>query len=107
MNQSGFATNLVKQFCHDKWEPTPDATPYRSGIPIDSTAPSKDADDSPAQIGRTEAYQSLVGSIGWLAGTTCPDITPVHSFLASYSSKPSPGHMKASPLRPSLHSLYP
>ncbi len=50
MNQSGFATNLVKQFCCDKWEPIPDATPYRSGVPIDSIAPSKDADDSPAQI---------------------------------------------------------
>ncbi len=30
MNQSGFATNLVKQFCRDEWELTPDATPYRS-----------------------------------------------------------------------------
>jgi hypothetical protein len=94
MNQSDFATNLVKQFCRDEWEPTPDATPYRSGVPIDSIAPSKDADDSPAQR-RTETYQSLVGSIGWLAGATRPDIAPVHSFLASYSSKPSPGHMKA------------
>ena len=27
MNQSGFAVNLVKQFCRDEWEPTPDATP--------------------------------------------------------------------------------
>ncbi len=70
-------------------------TPYRSGVPIDSIAPSKDADDSPAQIRRAEAYQSLVGSIGWLAGATRPDIAPVHSFLASYSSKPSPGHTKA------------
>ena len=42
-----------------------------------------------------EAYQSLVGSIGWLAGVTRPDIAPVHSFLTSYNSKPSTGHMKA------------
>ncbi len=95
MNQSGFANNLVKQFCRDGWEPTPDAPPYRSGVPIDSIAPFKDADDPPAQIWRTEAYQSLVGSIGWLTGATRPDIAPVHSFLASYSNKPSPGHMKA------------
>ena len=95
MNQSGFAANLVEQFCRDKWEPTPDATSYRSGVPIDSIAPSKVADDSPAQIRRTESYHSLVGSIGWLAGATCPDIAPVHSFLASYSSKPSTGHTKA------------
>jgi hypothetical protein len=95
MNQSGFAANLVKQFCRDKWEPTPDATPYRSGVPIDSIAPSTDDDGSPAQIRLAEAFQSLVSSIGWLAGATRPDIAPVHSFLSSYSSKPSLGHMKA------------
>jgi hypothetical protein len=50
MNQSGFAANLVEQFCRDEWEPTPDATPYRSGVPIDSIAPSTDNDGSPAQI---------------------------------------------------------
>jgi hypothetical protein len=37
----------------------------------------------------------LVGSIGWLAGTTCPDLSAVHSFLSSYSNKPATGHMKA------------
>jgi hypothetical protein len=39
--------------------------------------------------------RSLVGSIGRLAGATCPDIAPVYSFLSSYSIKPAPGHMKA------------
>jgi hypothetical protein len=28
MNQSGFAANLVKQFCRDKWDHTPDTRPY-------------------------------------------------------------------------------
>jgi hypothetical protein len=42
-----------------------------------------------------EAYQSLVGSIGWLAGATRPNIAPVHSFLLSYCSKPATGHMCA------------
>jgi hypothetical protein len=50
MNQSGFAANLVKQFCRDEWDHTPDATPYQSGVPINSIAPSKDADDSPTQL---------------------------------------------------------
>jgi hypothetical protein len=49
----------------------------------------------PAQLQRTDAYQSLVGSIGWLAGATPPDIASFHSFLSSYSNKPAPGHMKA------------
>ena len=47
MNQSGFASNLVEQFCLDEWDPTPDATPYRSGVPIDSIVPTLDTDDSP------------------------------------------------------------
>jgi hypothetical protein len=71
------------------------ATPYWSGVPINSIAPLMDKDDSPAQLRQKEAYQSLVGSIGWLASTTCPDISAVHSFLSSYSNKPSAGHMKA------------
>jgi hypothetical protein len=28
MNQLGFAANLVKRFCHDKWDHTPDSMPY-------------------------------------------------------------------------------
>jgi hypothetical protein len=95
MNQLGFAANPVERFCRGEWEHTPDATPYQSGIPIDSIAPSTDTNDSPAQLRRTEAYQSLIGSIGWLASATRPDIAPVHSFLSSYSTKPAPTHMKA------------
>ena len=70
LNQSGFATNLVENFALQAQTETPTATPYRSGVPIDSIAPSTDADDSPAQIRRKEAFQSLVGSIGWLSSTT-------------------------------------
>ncbi len=64
LNQTSFADNLVEQFCRDAWEPTPTATPYWSGVPIDSIAASSDDDDSPSQLRRTEAYQSLIGSIG-------------------------------------------
>ncbi len=95
MNQTGFAANLVEQFYCDSQEPTPTATPYRLGIPIDSTASSSDKDDSPSQLCWTDAYQSLIGSIGWLATATHLDLAPVHSFLSSYNSKPSSGHMKA------------
>ncbi len=42
-----------------------------------------------------ETYQSLIGSIGWLAMATRPDLALVHSFLSSYNSKPSLGHMHA------------
>jgi hypothetical protein len=86
MNQSGFAANLVEQFFRDKWNPTPDATPYRSGVPNDLIAPSSDVDDLPAQIWRTEAYQSLIGSIGWLAGATCPNIPPLFTLSSHHTA---------------------
>ncbi len=50
LNQTGFAANLVKLFCRDSWDPTPTATPYQSGVPINSITPSPDADDSPFQL---------------------------------------------------------
>jgi hypothetical protein len=95
LNQSGFAANLVESFFQDSRNVTPTATPYRSGVSIDSIAPSTDDDDSSAQLWRTAAYQSLIGSIGWLSNSTRPDLSAIHSFLASYSNKPSVGHMKA------------
>jgi hypothetical protein len=102
MNQSGFAANLVKQFCYDRCDPTPDATPYLSGVPINSIVPSSDVDDSPAQLRRTEAYyQSLIGSIGWLAGATHPDIAPVHSFLLLSSTS----QLQVTCMRPSMLSI--
>ena len=95
LNQAGFAAYLVERFNLHHKSPTPTATPYRSGIPIDSIAAAESTDNSPAQARRKEAYQSLVGSIGWLANNTRPDVAPVHSFLSSYSASPAPGHMKA------------
>jgi hypothetical protein len=95
LNQSGFASTLIKSFFCKSHNPTPTATPYCAGIPVDSIIPSQDNDSSHAQIWRKEAYQSLVGSIGWLCSSTCPDLLAVHSFLSSYSNKPSVGHMKA------------
>jgi hypothetical protein len=95
LNQSGFASNLVESFFRDSRDPTPTATPYCSGIPIDAIAPSTEEDNSPALKQCKEAYQSLIGSIGWLSSTTCPDLAAVHSFLSLYDNKPSTGHLKA------------
>ncbi len=50
LNQSGFATNLVKSFACQAHNETLMDTPYQSGIPIDSIGLSVNADDSPAQI---------------------------------------------------------
>lgn len=88
LNQTGFASNLVDSFSLQDRNQTPTAIPYRSGVLIYSIVESTKDKDS-------EAYQSLVGSLGWLAYSTRPDsITMAHSFLAAYSNKPSTGHMK-------------
>jgi hypothetical protein len=63
LNQSGFASNLVKSFFCDSWDPTPMAMPYQSDIPIDAIAPSTEEDNSPALKQRKEAYQSLMGRL--------------------------------------------
>jgi hypothetical protein len=94
LNQSGFASNLVESFFCKTREASQLATPYRSSIPVDSITPSTEEANSPAQTCRTQAYQSLIGSIGWFAMTTCPDLTAIHSFLSSYSAKSAVGHMK-------------
>jgi hypothetical protein len=95
LNQSGFAANLVESFFRESCNPTPTATPYCSGIPIDVIAPSTNDDVSPAQIQCTEAYQSLIRSVGWLAMLTRHELIAAHSFLSSYSHKPAMGRMKA------------
>jgi hypothetical protein len=48
LNQSGFASNLVESFSLSNRCQTPTATPYLSGVPIDSVASSYEDDDSPA-----------------------------------------------------------
>jgi hypothetical protein len=95
LNQSGFASNLVKNLFWELCNPIPTAKPYCLGISINSIAPSTDDNNLPAQICFKEAYQSLIGSIGWLAMTTCLNLSAIHSFLSSYSNKPMVSHMKA------------
>jgi hypothetical protein len=95
LNQSCFATNLIKRFARQDGNKTPTAAPYQSGIPINSITHFLDTDDSPAQLRCKEAYQSLIGSISWLSSTTCPNLAAAHSFLSSYTSKSAVGHMKA------------
>ena len=95
LNQAGFSRNLVERFNLQDMNINSHSTPYRSGQPIDSIKQGDPDDTSPAQENRTHAYQSLVGSIGLLTQMTRPDLACVHSFLASYTKCPSPGHMKS------------
>jgi hypothetical protein len=85
LNQTGFASNLVERFSMQDQHQLPTATPYQLGIPINSVSPSLEEDNASALKKREKAYQSLIGSIGWLAHTTHPDLTTVHSFLSLYT----------------------
>ena len=62
-------------------------------MPIDSIPPPDPNDpDGPR---RKKVYQSIVGSINWLACCTRPDIAPCLTFLASYLQAPSHQHYKS------------
>jgi len=68
-------------------------TPYRNGQSIDSipTMPMSESDRNSLRL----QFQSLVGSLNWLAHTTRPDISTVVSLLAQHQSLPSLGHLQA------------
>lgn len=96
LSQVAFAQNLVERYRQNNINPNPRATPYRSGLPIDSiqgTTPDKMTD--PSFIRLREQYQSIVGSLNWLATNSRPDLAPVTSFLAAYNHNPSAEHLDA------------
>ena len=59
----------------------PHMTPYSSGCHIDSI-PDPEPED-PDLPKRKATYQSICGSMNWLAISTCPGFTTVLSFLAA------------------------
>jgi hypothetical protein len=89
LSQTGFAANLVKENNIHHCSITHDATPFRSGLPIDAIAESDENKECPMFIERKQKYQSIVGSIKWLVQNTQPDLSPSHSFLSAYCNKPS------------------
>ena len=102
LNQTGFATNLAEQFCRDSWDATLTATPFLivPGFLLTLLLLQPMMMILPHNfVGRR--HIRLIGSIGWLATVTRPDLAPVHSFLLSFNYKPSSGHMSAA-----LHVLH-
>jgi hypothetical protein len=72
---------------------TPADTPCRSGHTIYNIP--KTTIDTLKQDIIAAKYQSLLGSLLWLAYTPHPDICIVISLLAHYNKQPSPGHYDA------------
>eukprot|EP00804_Cyclotella_cryptica_P016077 CCRYP_004202-RA/>CCRYP_004202-RA protein AED:0.18 eAED:-0.12 QI:0/0/0/1/0.5/0.33/3/0/1917 len=93
LSQTAFTEYMAHRFAVDNMTPVPNMTPYRSGLPIDAIPPPNPKD--PDLKRRTKCYQSMVGCINWLATCTRPDVSPVLTFLASYSTNPAHQHYKA------------
>jgi hypothetical protein len=93
LTQQSFAETLIESVGFTTVGQSFFLSPYRSGCPIDSviheTMSSSDRDKLRL------AYQSLVGSLNWLAHTTRPDLATVVSLLAQHQSNLSQGHMDA------------
>jgi hypothetical protein len=69
------------------------SSPYQSHLVIDSI-PNQEMSSADRDKLRLK-YQSLVGSLNWLARTTRPDLSTAVSLLAQHQSMPSPGHYEA------------
>jgi hypothetical protein len=93
LSQTGFASHLVEVNNIHHRNITPNAIPYRSGLPINACPESDEDEENPTFLERGRKYQSIAGSIGWLTQSTCPDLAPSHSFLSAYNNKPSRSHM--------------
>ena len=93
LSQVAYAQNLVERYRQHTINYNSQTTPYRSGLPINSILPAQELEDDPVFLRRKLQYQSLVGSLNWLATTTRPDISPVTSFLAAHANRPSQTHM--------------
>jgi len=93
LTQQSFTETLLDSLAIDRGKLSTYLTPYRShccidSIPYETMSPTERND-------LRLWYQSLVGSLNWLAHTTRPDILTVVSLLAQHQSEPSSGHYEA------------
>ncbi len=95
LSQVAFAQNVVKRYRQQHINVNPRATPYRSGLPVDSLPAYSGDPDDPTFLRLRAQFQSLVGSLNWLATNTRPDLAPITSFLAAYNHNPTQQHMDA------------
>jgi hypothetical protein len=93
LTQQLFIENLCESLDIKSVHTSHFTTPFRLNHAIDSviheSMSPRDRDDLRLK------YQSLVGSLNWLAHTTRPDLSTVVSLLAQHQNNPSPGHYEA------------
>ncbi len=91
LTQQSFTETLLDSLHIEHVRQSTFLTPYRSDCCIDSIP--HESMTATARNALRLQYQSLVGSLNWLAHTTRPDIATVVSLLAQHQSEPSPGHL--------------
>jgi hypothetical protein len=93
LTQQSFVETLLEALNLSNLSTSSYTLPYHSGLVIDSIPHQEMSSTDRDKLRLT--YQSLVGSLNWLAHTTRPDLSTVVSLLAQHHSQPSPGHYDA------------
>jgi hypothetical protein len=91
LSQEAYSRQLIS--AHQMSNDTPADTPHHSGHTIGNIP--KTYMPTLEQDIVTAKYQSLIGSLLWLAYATCPDLCVATSLLAQYNKQPSSGHYDA------------
>ena len=91
LSQEGYAMAFVEAMGQSNANASARMTPYRSGLPIDTLPPVEMAETDREKL--RSRYQSVMGMLNWLSISTQPDLTTVHSLLASATQLPTPAHM--------------
>jgi len=88
LSQAAYIDKLSLKYPSPKKFNRPPAIP----LPLEELLPSSEKTKNEANIYR---YAQLVGSIGYIAGATRPDIAKTHSKLAEFLVNPSHHHIEA------------
>ena len=91
LSQEAFTDALLLQHLLHHDHISTERSPYKSGLPVDKIKNTEYSHTKQQYL--TQKFQSIVGSLNWLATSTRPDIAPITNILAKYSSNPSEGHL--------------
>ncbi len=91
LTQQSFVETLLESLNLSNLSTSSYTSPYRSGLVINSIPHQEMSSTDRDKLRLT--YQSLVGSLNWLAHTTRPDLSTVVSLLAQHQSQPPPGSL--------------
>jgi Reverse transcriptase (RNA-dependent DNA polymerase) len=95
LSQEGYANMFVEAMGLQNAVASPKMTPYRSGLPIDTLSQHEsNLSDTEREKLRLK-FRSYLGMLNWLSISTRPDLTTVHSLLATATESPTLAHLNA------------